>query len=68
MTIRCLLELFVDVSYVNVTIYDLNSDKELFNGYGDEIPYELEHMEIASIDSPAATDCITINVDTGSYF
>lgn len=48
-----------------VAIYDMNSGKEVFRGYSNEIPSELEDMELMSFDMPSYHDkAMVLNVET----
>ena len=61
MTIYDLTYLFTE-NYQKITIYELNSEKTIYNGTIADLDYQLENLEIASIDC-VENNTITINVD-----
>lgn len=64
MTIRDLLEMFIDENMQEFSIYDNEKEKVVFTGYLDDIPEEYEYAEITSIDNLiVGTDILTVNVD-----
>ena len=63
MTIRDFLDLFVDDSLVQITVYDMSEADNIHTCYGDELPEELEDEEIESIDTPTEVGCLTINIE-----
>ena len=64
MTIRDILDLFVDESCVLVRVYDLEKDEQVFEGYGSDIPEQYEYCDVVSIDNPEKDAVICFNIDT----
>lgn len=65
MTIRDILDLFVDESCVFVRIYDFRTEQQVFEGYGNDIPEQYEYCEIMSIDNPEKNETgICFNIET----
>lgn len=63
MTIRELLELFIDENFQKISVWDNEQEKIIFNGYLDDLPDDLEYEEISSIDNlDKKTDILTINI------
>lgn len=65
MTIRELMELFIDENEQEFTIYDCNVERNVFTGYLSELPSKYENVEISSIDNlngPEQNGILTINV------
>jgi hypothetical protein len=63
MTIRDLLELYVDAGLLKVEIYDLETSETIYRGQGDMIPDEYLDLDIQSLDAPYR-DVQVINVDS----
>lgn len=64
LTIYDFMEMFVDKSDIFVRIYDISGDADvIFEGYGNDIPENLEDYEISSLDNPDGTGIVGINVD-----
>ena len=64
LTIYDFMEMFVDKSDIFVRIYDISVDADvIFEGYGNDIPENLENYEISSLDNPDGTGIVGINVD-----
>lgn len=60
-----LTELFVETSIQTVAIYDCGKEKEVFRGTIDDIPEDLQCLEVQSIDNlEKNSDVLTINVDS----
>lgn len=60
-----LTELFVETSIQTVAIYDCGKEKEVFRGTIDDIPEDLQELEVQSIDNlEKNSDVFTINVDS----
>lgn len=60
-----LTELFVETSIQTVAIYDCGKEKEVFRGTIDDIPEDLQELEVQSIDNlEKNSDVLTINVDS----
>lgn len=62
MTIYELLDSCVDAGLLKLTIYDIDSGKEVWSGDGDEIPTEYEDLECWSWDVPFKEREFTVNV------
>ena len=63
-TVYDLLDMFADPDMQEVAIFDLNSSQEIYRGTRDEMPVELEDLEICSIDTlHEATKVLTLNVE-----
>lgn len=58
-------ELFID-SAQDCYIYDFNTEAEIFRGSMDEIPEDMEYLEICSLDNIYRNNdgYIGINIDT----
>lgn len=66
MTIYEFARLICDAGCQQVKVYDISDDdcKTIFEGFLDEVPEDLEDMEISSIDNvDGNSDFIGINVD-----
>lgn len=60
-----LTDLFIETSIQTVAIYDCGKDKEVFRGTIDDIPEDLQELEVQSIDNlEKNSDVFTINVDS----
>ena len=65
MTIRDILDLFIDESCVFVRIYDLRLGEQVFEGYGRDVPEQYEYCEISTIDNPEKNEeGICFNIET----
>ena len=64
MTIRQYLDLFVDDSRLKVIIFNLNEGNDVFEGYGDEIPYDLEDKDVVSLDITSFPGGIAITIES----
>lgn len=65
MTIRDILDLFVDESCVLVRVYDFKgTGEQVFEGYGSDIPEQYEYCDVVSIDNPEKDAVICFNIDT----
>lgn len=63
-TVYDFLDLFADPDMQEVAIFDLNKGEEIYRGTRDEMPGELENLEIMSIDTlHEATKVLTLNVE-----
>ena len=60
MSVKELLDLFTD-TWGTLEIYDVTSDKVVFEGDADDLPNELD-KEVASIDWPTNSK-VTINIE-----
>lgn len=64
-TVSDLTELFVDSTFQTVAIWDCGKDEEVFRGTIDDIPEDLQGLEVQSIDNLVKnSDVMTINVDS----
>lgn len=65
MTVRDIIEMFSDENMQEFTVYDLDNDKVLYTGYLDEVPCDVENLEVSTIDClTKGTDILTLNVFT----
>ena len=63
-TVYDFLDMFADPDMQEVAIFDLTKGEEIYRGTRDEMPTELENLEIMSIDTlHEATKVITLNVE-----
>lgn len=63
MTIRDFVEMFVDESLVQITVYNMAEGDNIHTCFGDELPDELDEVEIESIDIPTCACHFTVNID-----
>ena len=64
-TVSDLTELFVEPSLQTVAIWDCGKEEEVFRGTIDDIPEDLQGLEVQSIDNiEKNSDVMTINVDS----
>ena len=64
-TVSDLTELFVEPSIQTVAIWDCDKEEEVFRGTVDDIPEDLQGLEVQSIDDiEKNSDVFTINVDS----
>lgn len=64
MTIRDLIEMFIDDRFQKFSIYDVKKEDVVFTGYLDDMPDKYEYAEICTIDNLSkGTNILTINVD-----
>lgn len=65
MTVREIIEMFIDENMQKFIVYDLSTDRDLYSGYLDEIPSDVESLEVSTIDClTKGTDILTLNVFT----
>jgi hypothetical protein len=63
-TVYDFLDMFADPDMQEVAISDLTKGEEIYRGTRDEMPTELENLEIMSIDTlHEATKVLTLNVE-----
>jgi hypothetical protein len=63
-TVYDFLDLFADPDMQEVAIFDINKGEEIYRGTRDEMPGELQELEIMSIDTlHEATKVLTLNVE-----
>ena len=72
MTIRDILDLFVDESCVLVRVYDFfgnggGTGEQVFEGYGNDVPEQYEYCDVVSIDNLEKDGIICFNIDTTEY-
>ena len=61
------LDIFCDPDQQEVAIYDLHKGEEIYRGTRDEMPSEIQDLEICSIDTlHEATKVLTLNVESDS--
>lgn len=64
-TVSDLTDLFVESTLQTVAIWDCGKDEEVFCGTIDDIPEDLQELEVQSIDTiEKDSDVFTINVDS----
>ena len=63
MTVYDLLDMFTDADMQEVAIFDLSASKEIYRGTRDEMPNELQDLEICSIDNLDGSNVLTLNVE-----
>lgn len=64
-TVSDLTDLFVEPSLQTVAIWDCGKEEEVFRGTIDDIPEDLQDLEVQSIDDiEKNSDVMTINVDS----
>lgn len=69
LTVNDFLDLFTEPDMQEVAIYDLNDNvgEEIYRGTRDEMPSDIQDLEICSVDFlDTPTKVITINVDTSN--
>lgn len=62
-TIYDFLDMFADPDMQEVAIFDLNDSKEIYRGTRDEMPSEVQDMEIMSVDCLDGSKVLTLNVE-----
>lgn len=64
MTVRDLIEMFIDDNCQEFSIYDNSAEEVTFTGYLEDLPEKYEYAEVTSIDNLSkGTDVLTVNVD-----
>lgn len=63
MRIDDFLDYCSDAGMVRVEIFDFDSGKVVFKGWGDDIPEDLLYEDISSWDPPERSGVITININ-----
>lgn len=64
-TVSSLTDLFIETTNQTVAIWDCGKDEEVFSGTIDDIPEDLQYLEVQSIDNiEKNSDVFTINVDS----
>lgn len=65
LTVYDFLDMFADPDDQQVAIFDLNKGEEIYRGTRDEMPSDIQDLEICSIDTlHEATQVLTLNVET----
>lgn len=63
-TVYDFLDMFADPDMQEVAIFDLTKGEEVYRGTRDEMPNDLQDLEIMSIDTlHEATKVLTLNVE-----
>lgn len=62
-TVEELMEMFVDEDSQRVILYGVNAEKNIFEGYYNDMPDRYHELEITSIDNINETENITFNVE-----
>lgn len=62
-TVYDFLDLFADPDMQEVAIFDLNKGEEIYRGTRDEMPSDVQDMEIMSVDNLEGSKVITLNVE-----
>lgn len=61
------LDHFCDPDMQEVAIFDLNKGEEIYRGTRDEMPSDIQDLEVCSIDTlHEPTKVLTLNVETDS--
>jgi hypothetical protein len=63
LTVYDFLDMFADPDMQEVAIFDLSKGKEIYRGTRDEMPDDLQGLEICSIDNLEGSKVLTINVE-----
>ena len=61
-TVHDLLDMFLEPDMQEVAIFDTRG-KEIYRGTRDEMPDELQELEICSLDNLDGTKVLTLNVE-----
>lgn len=62
-TVYDFLDMFADPDMQEVAIFDLNKGEEIYRGTRDEMPSEVQDMEIMSVDCLDGSKVLTLNVE-----
>ena len=66
-TVYDFLDHFCDTDDQEVAIFDLNKGEEIYRGTRDEMPSDIQDLEVLSIDTlHEATKVLTLNVESDS--
>lgn len=66
-TVYDFLDHFCDPDDQEVAIFDLNKGEEIYRGTRDEMPSDIQDLEVLSIDTlHEATKVLTLNVESDS--
>lgn len=59
-----IVDLFVEPNDVECEVYDLCADEVIFKGMYEDMPYEIQNMEVSSIDNLYGRTTLTFNVES----
>lgn len=62
-TVYDFLDMFTEADMQEVAIFDLSASKEIYRGTRDEMPDELQELEICSVDNLDGSKVLTLNVE-----
>jgi hypothetical protein len=66
-TVYYFLDMFAESDMQEVAIFDLNKGEEIYRGTRDEMPSDIQDLEVCSIDTlHEPTKVLTLNVETDS--
>ena len=63
MTVAEFMELFIDENSQQVSIYDLNKEKIIYNGFLPSMPDNIRNRQVWSIDNLSDDYTVTINIE-----
>lgn len=64
LTVNDFLDMFADPDDQQVAIFDLTNGKEIYRGTRDEMPSDIQDLEVCSIDTlHEPTQVLTLNVE-----
>ena len=61
-TVEDFMYLCIENSECKVTLYDVNKEKDVWTGRGDEIPDKYMYRDVLSWDVPEKAGAITLNI------
>lgn len=62
-TVYDFLDMFADPDMQEVAIFDLTAAKEIYRGTRDDMPSDVQDMEIMSVDCLDGSKVLTLNVE-----
>ena len=62
-TVYDFLDIFTDPELQEVAIFDLAKGEEIYRGTRDEMPSDVQELEIMSIDNLDGSKVLTLNVE-----
>lgn len=62
-TVYDFLDIFTESGMQEVAIFDVTSGEEIARGTRDELPSDVQNMEIMSIDNLDGSNVLTLNVE-----
>lgn len=62
-TVYDFLDMFTEADMQEVAIFDLSASKEIYRGTRDEMPNDLQDLEIMSVDNLDGSKVLTLNVE-----